>query len=115
MADTDKPSIYAVAVSAKIFKSLHQRFDAGEAEVYTGRKDGTNRRIFRKPDGSLCTETGDMVMELTEEMRQNSQPLSRHGQLLKQHGHPRAVYDKSHQLVGYRFKNGEMVPPNPRM
>jgi hypothetical protein len=38
-----------VVVGDKLHASLHAQFDARQESVYTGKRDGTNRRLFRDP------------------------------------------------------------------
>jgi MYND finger len=75
-----KPITFAVAVCERIFKSLHQRFDSGETHVYTGTKDGRNRRVKRLPSRKIIvSEPGDCreVVCLTKEMLLNITPTSK--------------------------------------
>ena len=112
MSNSDsKPVISAVGVHHDVFTDLHRRFDRGETHVYTGAKDGSNRRCFRKEDGKIWTEDGREVMDLSKFAQEDYIPLSRYGKLEKQHGRPKRLYDpKTHQFLGHLFQNGEFVP-----
>ena len=57
-----QPTITFVQVSDELFENLQKRFDDGEEQVFTGRSDGTNRRVFRNEQKGIYSEDGKMVV-----------------------------------------------------
>jgi|SRR5581483_287431 len=47
------PQTPLLSVSLEIYNRLHERFDRGEENVYSGKKDGTNRRLIRLNNGAI--------------------------------------------------------------
>lgn len=53
-----------ISVRRPVFLELHHRFDRGETNVCSGKKDGTNRPLMRRDDGVIIAvedgrEVGD--------------------------------------------------------
>ena len=42
-----------------MFHELHDRFDSGESNVCSGKKDGTNRHLYRDADGFIRDKQND--------------------------------------------------------
>lgn len=55
-----------ILVLDEVYTKLHIRFDRGEKNVFTGRKDGTNRKVIRKEDGKIYScEDGREIRPLS--------------------------------------------------
>ena len=98
--------IRMVAVSDDVYASLHCRFDAGERSVYTGRKDGTNRQVFRR-DGEIYDIDEKLVIPLSKVSLLETQSsagrgvCSGHARFAFQHNnHKREWLYKNHQVSG---------------
>jgi hypothetical protein len=75
MATDDAATIMRmVIVSDGVYASLVKQFEAGVRNVYTGRKDGSNRRIKRLADGSFVgADDGSRIV--TRAMIGSTQPV----------------------------------------
>lgn len=104
-----------VSLPLNLYISFHERFNKGELFVYSGRKDGTNRKIGRNAKGILKDmNSGDSVwpFELFMYISPNSRSLSEFGK--KQEKVYRAtgnsnftyLYDDNKDLIGIRFADG---------
>ena len=51
-----------IQVSDNIYRGLIDRFDRGDDHVYTGKKDGTNRRLVRGCDGLIRGPHQEIVL-----------------------------------------------------
>jgi hypothetical protein len=45
-----------VGVPHDVYVELQARFDRGETDVFTGKKDGSNRRVKRGDDGKIYVD-----------------------------------------------------------
>jgi hypothetical protein len=69
----DKPMFPLVVVSDCVYDSIMSRLRRGDEYVYTGRKDGTNRRVFLQ-DGLIVDGHGTLIVSRT--MMKTESPTS---------------------------------------
>jgi hypothetical protein len=50
---------YCVAVPPNVYDTLMNQFDKGEKFAYSGKKDGSNRRLTRRDGQIYVAEPGD--------------------------------------------------------
>ena len=48
-----KRGVSLIVTSRETWLDLHRRFDRGDTSVFTGKKDGTNRKVMRRNDGAI--------------------------------------------------------------
>lgn len=104
-----------VSIPLDLYISFHQRFNNGELFVYSGRKDGTNRKIGRNNKGVLKdVNMGDSVwpFELFMYISPDGQCLSefgeKHQKIYKSTGKSdfTYLYNDNKDLIGVRFADG---------
>ena len=121
-----KDVISRLCVPLKVWRNLHERFDLGEANVCTGKKDGTNRPVTRLADGRILEvlPNGSPDIEGRELLPQewimadikDVQAMTRHGQatvdsLLFTKGKDASVeyiYDKDKNIAGCLALSGTL-------
>ncbi|CAH6419239.1 Hypothetical protein HVR_LOCUS438 [uncultured virus] len=90
---------YAIAVSDLVYNSLMKRFDEGEQAVYTGRPDGTNRRVYRT-NGIIHSDDGREVISLSK-----VQSLSLSGEIEALNPYAKFCLDHQHHKTKWIYKN----------
>ena len=105
---------FVVGVSPDVYNYLMKQFDSGAQFAYSGKKDGTNRKLTRKDGKIYVAEPGDdrlviAVPYANSAVMANMIPLSAHGENAKQTGGVNWVYDNKGNLIGTRKPDGSVL------
>jgi hypothetical protein len=106
-----------ITVPLLIFVELHRKFNTGQEYAYSGKKDGTDRKLKRESNGGIfSTEDGREVLPFECLMARaqgnggKATPLSKFGQMLaKTEGNPQWVYDENRNLIGIKGADGTVL------
>lgn len=101
---------YCVGVPPNVYNELMAQFDRGAKFAYSGKKDGTNRKLIRRDGRIYVDEPGDNRLVISLDSVPNAVPVSAYGQHIKQTGGLGYVYDDQGNLIGARNANGSFLP-----
>lgn len=101
---------YMIAVPLSVYINLQNTFDKGEKYAYSGKKDGTNRKLERRDGLIYSVEDGRQVMPLEYLMAATgAKPMNKFAEYVQKEGNISWAYDEQGKFIGIKRKNGSIL------
>ena len=97
---------FMIAVPLKIYLDLQNTFDKGEIFAYSGKKDGTNRKLERRDGLIYSVDDGRQVVPLEYILAANDniKPSNKFAECIGKEGRIDWAYDQHGKFIGIKKK-----------